>query len=347
MKKIVLSFILFFNLYSQDVVTKNKRCFLCHGKEDYKIIEDGREKSLYVSPGEYYQNVHKNMLCTNCHYDVVTIPHLRKPKKIHCLQCHYAGNVVGAPVKEMPEKYKESIHAKAKEKGKKAPDCIDCHTIHYVRYPMDTLSTIHKKNIPVTCGKCHAKIKEEYLGSIHGYALLKGIMETAVCSDCHREHDILPPEDPRSALNPKNVVHTCERCHADVTIMKKYGVPVKQVEAFKESFHGVALEYGVVRAANCVSCHGSHYILPSRDPISPIHPENLAKTCGKCHPGASKNVAKGRYHIIAEEKEAGIVYYVYNFFKWFTLIVIFGLVVHIILDLTGRTMKTVKTKKGK
>lgn len=341
MKKfIILIFIL--NLYSQDIITRNKRCFLCHGKEDYKIIEDGIEKSLFVSSSEYYQSVHKDMLCTQCHYDVTTIPHLRKPKKIHCLQCHYAGNVVGAPVKEMPEKYKESVHGRAKEKGKSAPDCIDCHTTHSIRHPSDSLSTINKKNIPNTCGKCHKLIKDEYIKSIHGKALLKGVLETAVCNDCHKEHDILPPEDPRSTLNSKNVVGTCEKCHADITIMKKYGVPVKQVEAFKESFHGIALEYGVVRAANCVSCHGYHDILPSTDPNSPIHPRNLATTCGKCHPGASQNVAKGKYHIIPQEKEAGIVYYVYNFFKWFTFLVIFGLIVHIILDLTGRGIRKFK-----
>lgn len=341
MKKIII-LIFFLNLYSQDVITKNRRCFLCHGKEDYKIIEDGIEKLLFVSPSEYYQSVHKDMLCTQCHYDVTTIPHLRKPKKIHCLQCHYAGNVVGAPVEEMPEKYKESVHGRAKEKGKIAPDCIDCHTTHSVRNPNDSLSTINKRNIPNTCGKCHKLIKEEYINSVHGKALLKGILETAVCSDCHKEHDILPPEDPRSTLNPKNVVATCEKCHADITIMKKYGVPVRQVEAFKESFHGIALEYGVVKAANCVSCHGYHDILPSTDPKSPIHPKNLAATCGKCHPRASENVAKGKYHIIPEEKEAGIVYYVYNFFKWFTLLVMLGLIVHIILDLTGRGIRKFK-----
>ncbi len=341
MKKLFLIFLVL-NLYSQDIVSRNRRCFLCHGKEDYKIIEDGKEKSLYVSPGEYYQSVHKNFLCTACHYDVTTIPHLRKPKKIHCLQCHYAGNVVGAPVKEMPEKYKESIHGKAKEKGKEAPDCIDCHTTHYVRNPLDSLSTINKRNVPNTCGKCHTLIKEEYFKGIHGKALLKRIYETAVCNDCHREHDIFSPEDPRSALNPKNVVSTCEKCHADVTIMKKYGVPVRQVEAFKESFHGIALEYGIVKSANCVSCHGYHDILPSRDPESPIHPKNLANTCGKCHPRASENVAKGKYHVIPYEKEAGVVYYVYNFFKWFTFFVIFGLIVHIILDLAGRGLRKFK-----
>ncbi len=339
-KIIILTF--FLNLYSQDVITKNKRCFLCHGKEDYKIIEDGIEKSLFISPSEYYQSVHKNMPCIQCHYDVTTIPHLRKPKKIHCLECHYAGNVVGAPVKEMPEKYKESVHGRAKEKGRLAPDCIDCHTIHSIRHPDDPLSTINKRNISNTCGKCHTLVKEEYIKSIHGKALLKGILETAVCNDCHKEHDILSSEDPRSTLNPKNVVSTCERCHADITIMKKYGVPLKQVEAFKESFHGIALEYGVVKAANCVSCHGYHNILPSSDQNSPIHPKNLAITCGKCHPRASENVAKGKYHIIPGEKEAGIVYYVYNFFKWFTFLVIFGLVLHIILDLAGRGMRKFK-----
>ena len=323
-------------LFLQTPEDQNRRCLLCHGKKDFGIVENGKFKSLYVNYNDLKNSVHKKFTCITCHNDVRVIPHLIKPKKIHCLQCHFAGNVVGAPVEEMPEKYKESIHAKAKREGKKAPECYDCHGIHNVRPPDDTLSTVYKENIPSTCGKCHTKEKESYEISIHWQGIKKGILESAVCNDCHREHDILPPDDPRSTLNPRNVVHTCERCHANVQIMKKTGVPVKQVEAFKESFHGIALEFGVLKAANCTSCHRYHDILPSTDPRSPIYPDNLPKTCGKCHPNASQNVAKGKVHILPEEKEAGIVYYVYTFFKIFTFTVILGLVIHIILDLFGQ-----------
>jgi len=95
---------------------------------------------------------------------------------------------VGAPVEEMPEKYKESIHAKTKEEGKKAPECYDCHGIHNVRSHEYTLSFIYKKNIHKTRGRCHKKELEEYMISIHYKAAKKGILEAAVCNDCHREH---------------------------------------------------------------------------------------------------------------------------------------------------------------
>ncbi len=332
-----MKFLIILFLFSQTPEDQNRRCLLCHGKKDFGIMEKGEFKSLYVSYKDLKQSVHHKFTCVTCHDDVRVIPHLIKPRKIHCLQCHFEGNVIGAPVREMPEKYKESVHARAKkEKGKKAPDCYDCHGIHNVRGPEDTLSTVYKENIPETCGQCHKKERDGYENSVHYKGLKEGVFESAVCTDCHREHDILPPEDPRSTLNPRNVVHTCEKCHADVKIMKKTGVPVKQVEAFKESFHGIALEFGVLKAANCTSCHGYHEILPSTDPRSPINPANLAKTCGKCHPNASQNVAKGKIHVIPGEKEAGIVYYVYTFFKIFTFAVILGLIIHIILDLIGR-----------
>ncbi len=337
--------LIFLILFLQIQEEQNRRCLLCHGKRDFGIIKEGKFKSLYIDYKDLVNSVHKKFTCITCHTDVRVIPHLVKPKKIHCLQCHFAGNVVGAPVEEMPEKYKESIHAKAKKEGKNAPDCYNCHGIHNVRNSEDTLSTIHKRNIPHTCGKCHNKEKEEYEISIHFYGIKKGFLESAVCNDCHREHDVLPPEDPRSALNPRNVVRTCENCHANIGIMKKAGVPVKQVEAYKESFHGIALEFGVLKAANCASCHNYHDILPQSDPGSPIHPNNLAKTCGKCHPNASENVAKGKVHILPGEKEAGIVYYVYTFFKIFTFTVICGLIVHIILDLIGQYRRRKYGKK--
>lgn len=68
---------------------------------------------------------------------------------------------------------------------------------------------------------------------------------------------------------------------------------------------------------------------------SPINPKNLPKTCGKCHPNADQNVAKGKVHIIPSERSAGVVFYVYTFFKWFTLIVLVFLFMHIFLDLSG------------
>lgn len=261
-----------------------------------------------------------------------------------CVECHYEGNVVGAPVEKYPEKYKESIHGRALAEGNpKAPDCKDCHTVHAVLPPTDPRSPIHKTHVPQTCGHCHTEELLDYSEGIHGQALLKRHdLNAPACNDCHTEHDILPPTDPRSRINAENVIHVCAECHANTQIMKREGVPVKQVQAYKESFHGIAVKFGVVTAANCVSCHGAHKILPQSDPRSPIHPKNLARTCGKCHPNASENVAKGRFHVLPHEPSAGIVYYVSTFFKWFTFLVLLGLMIHIVLDLIGR----IRTARG-
>jgi hypothetical protein len=55
--------------------------------------------------------------------------------------------------------------------------------------------------------------------------------------------------------------------------------------------------------------------------------------CGKCHPGAGDNFAKGKIHVDPTKPEAGIIYYVASFFKYFTLSVMLALVIYIILDL--------------
>jgi hypothetical protein len=191
----------------------NARCLLeCHGTSDFKReVAPGQFKSIYVNYEQFKTSVHKDKLCIDCHTDVTAIPHQRRPEQIHCLQCHYQGNVVGAPVSERPEKYKESVHGKAFARGDpNAPDCKHCHTVHSVRASTDPLSPVYRANIPKTCGSCHIEIYTEYLESVHGQALRNNILESAVCSDCHREHDLFPPDDPRSSLHPaKCRQHLC------------------------------------------------------------------------------------------------------------------------------------------
>jgi hypothetical protein len=317
----------------------NGRCLLeCHGKPDFKkAIAPGQYRTLYLDYSQFKLSVHKKKTCTECHTDVTVLPHPKNPDSIHCLQCHYEGNVVGAPVSERPEKYKESAHGQAYAQGDpNAPDCQSCHTVHSVKPPQDPLSSVHRSQIAKTCGSCHLEVYAEYLESVHGQALRRDELDSAVCTDCHSEHDIYPADDPRSSFNARNVAGTCSRCHGDVQVMERRGMKATQVEAFKESFHGIKIEFGVIKSANCVSCHSYHKILLSSDPRSPIHPQHLAQTCGQCHPNATSNVAMGKFHIIASDPEAGIVFYISQFFKWLTISVLAGLIIHIMLDLYGR-----------
>ena len=80
--------------------------------------------------------------------------------------------------------------------------------------------------------KCHADEKmmrrnhietvavKSYMDSYHGEKLRLGFPEkVAGCADCHTAHDILPPKDPKSTVNPANLVKTCGQCHTNATAL--------------------------------------------------------------------------------------------------------------------------------
>ena len=83
-------------------------------------------------------------------------------------------------------------------------------------------------------------------------------------------------------------------CHAAERISKEYKLTTTQVKSYYDTFHGLSYQGGDTYSANCASCHGVHDIRSSSDPKSMIHKDNLQKTCGSCHRGASENFAKGR-----------------------------------------------------
>ena len=78
---------------------------------------------------------------------------------------------------------------------------------------------------------------DQYRTSMHGKRLAAGDSKVAVCVDCHSVHDIRPPSDPRSTVNPVNIATTCSRCHSDAAYMKPYGIPTDQFANYKTSVH--------------------------------------------------------------------------------------------------------------
>jgi len=64
---------------------------------------------------------------------------------------------------------------------------------------------------------------------------------------------------------------SCGACHSDVD---------KQHAA---SLHGRAIARGDPLAPRCASCHGTHDILPIKDPNSAVSPYRAPFVCGKCH----------------------------------------------------------------
>jgi cytochrome b subunit of formate dehydrogenase len=219
-----------------------------------------------------------------------------------CGSCHANADFLARhaiPFAHPVEAYERSTHGRAVAAGnEKAPSCSDCHGSHTILPARDPAAAINHWRVPETCGRCHGEIQKTYAASVHGEASAHGVRDAPVCTDCHGEHTILAPSEPGSLVNPARLSSvTCGRCHADERIATRYNLPRDKVPAYEDSYHGLALKGGSQTVANCASCHGVHNILSARDPRSSVHPANVAKTCGHCHPGAGQRFGVGPVHV--------------------------------------------------
>lgn len=180
--------------------------------------------------------------CGKCHASAAKTFHLSihgsrrdegDPKPASCSDCHGSHNIL--PVKDPASTlnrvnagamcsqchadkvadFQNSSHGMALKAGNaKAPICTDCHTaVSHLVAPMSTrdfnLSMVTK------CSECHAAQAPSYRETFHGQATGLGYKLTATCADCHTPHHNLPASDPRSSVNPANLVQTCTKCHAN------------------------------------------------------------------------------------------------------------------------------------
>ncbi len=243
-------------------------CHDCHGK--HNILPTKNPKSL-----THGSNIDKT--CNRCHSDIEFV-------KQHTLGATIPG-----------DEFKESVHGKTGE-----VTCTSCHGGHNLRSLIDPKSTIFRSNIPQTCGSCHPEITEQFVESIHGVLAARGRTDSPTCTTCHGIHGIKAKVDPDSPVNERRIaLTTCPQCHAAERISKEFKITTIPVKSYYDSFHGLSYRGGDTYSANCASCHGVHGIRPSSDPQSMVHKNNLQKTCGSCHPGASENFAKGKIHTVA------------------------------------------------
>jgi cytochrome b subunit of formate dehydrogenase len=232
-------------------------------------------------------STHNALGCEGCHTGYDKVPHpagLAKPK---CADCHTSEEA----------DYERGAHGRAARRGNQmAPGCDACHGDVHATMPVNLPA--FRTAVPETCGGCHAEEAQQYVESVHGKAIAAGKFDSASCTDCHGEHTNIPPRDPESLVNVRNLRETCGSCHNDVRLARRYQLPLDRITSFDESFHGLAAKAGSQSVANCASCHGIHNILPSSDPKSTINTRNLPETCGKCHPGAGSRFAIGTVHFV-------------------------------------------------
>jgi hypothetical protein len=269
-----------------------------------------------------------------------------------CLKCHKDRAIeekFGLPGQQVMEAYEQSVHGMALKKSGLLGTavCPDCHGNHAILPGDQPRAATHRQNIPTLCGKCHSGILEQYEGSVHGKGMRGGIAESPVCTDCHGEHRITKITDPSSSVYSKNIPKTCSACHEKEGISSRYALPKKRFATYMDSFHGIALEYGMTKAANCASCHGFHDILPSTDPASRVNKANLPGTCGKCHPNAGPNFAKGPMHVEVTPQKAMGVFAVRVFYTIFISVLVMLFVLHVGLELFGRRRRKRAEEGGK
>lgn len=210
--------------------------------------------------------------------------------KDSCLYCH---STLPDPLGVSQEKFSQDIHAQ------KGLTCASCHGGDPASDDPEKAmgrqagwkGKIGRKQIPQLCGTCHSDPAymrqfnpslrtdqlDQYKTSVHGKRLAAGDTKVAVCTDCHSVHDLKPPTDPRSTVNPVNVASTCSRCHSDAGRMSGYKIPTSQFAEYSKSVHHDALAIrGDLSAPTCSTCHGNHG-------ATPPGVTSVVNVCSTCH----------------------------------------------------------------
>lgn len=216
---------------------------------------------------EYETSVHgKEFSCTVCHGGdpaVLTVEahslqkkYIGKPLRPEvpalCASCHADPNRMkpfGLPTDQYAQ-YLTSQHGLLLAKGDThVAVCTDCHGVHGILPRGEPNSPVAVRNIPTTCGRCHADQElmatyklpadqvDKFRRSVHGEALFVDQHPSApTCTTCHGEHGAAPLEGAAGTV--------CGHCHA------------RTREYFNESPHKKAVEEQ--KMSECVSCHGYH-----------------------------------------------------------------------------------------
>ncbi len=260
--------------------TSDRECLVCHEKEDIYKTQNEQQISMTVHKGDIQNSVHKNIPCVKCHSDIDPQKHrpCETASRVDCSNCHA----------QIAEDYFESGHGQAYfQKKPNVPYCADCHGKHKILSHLDDRDKTYRANIPQLCGGCHGKIDMpetietaqgnvlvDYSSSVHGEGLIKkGLLPSAVCTDCHSSHYILSHKDEQSSIYYKNLPATCATCHKG--IYKEYA----------NSIHNISNIETAKKMPNCEDCHSAHRITEiQRDKFL----TEVTHQCGSCHEDLSE-----------------------------------------------------------
>jgi predicted CXXCH cytochrome family protein len=327
-------------------------CGSCHEdvKTHFLASEHGKALTSGVKPSPDCLSCHKNSVTSGSGLEPAV---LKRAQERLCLSCHIRNKSVVGRVSASPNfiaAYEQSVHGQALLRGNAlAPTCVDCHGAHDEQKGFSAASFVNKMRVQQVCARCHPAEEHAFAGSVHGAAVRKGNQDAPACTDCHGEHSILSPKNPRSRVAAANVSGAvCTPCHASLALAQKWDLPRDRMQSFADSYHGLAARGGSLTVANCASCHGSHNILPSRDPSSRVNRANLAATCGSsgCHPGANARFGSGKVHLMSTQAEDPLIYWISTLYLLLIVGVVGGMFGHNALDFVKKAKHRLKVRRG-
>lgn len=268
------------NVQNIVMTISDQSCLKCHEQESVHKTMNDSIISLVVKKEDVANSVHRNIVCVKCHSDVS--PERHRPcetaGKVDCSNCHA----------EVSSIYFESGHGQAFfRKEPNAPYCTTCHGTHTIQSRYDDTAPTYRSAIPKLCGECHkengkatatAELKEvnaftDYSMSVHGRGLTeKGLLPSAVCTDCHSTHYILRESDERSSVNPMNIPATCSSCHKGI------------YDDYIASDHAITMDDHTKKYPTCADCHNAH-IISEIDQDKFLN--EVTHQCGNCHEDVS------------------------------------------------------------
>jgi hypothetical protein len=239
-------------------------CKTCHQQFEDQRLQDVHD--------EVVQNLGPDQSCETCH---ASTPQTADAK---CQTCHsllqrdlMLPNGESISLHVNPEDIVNSMHGAVEVQGVQYTplQCTDCHKDQaFSGYPHPELDADTRRSVTLgleeVCQSCHTDIYEHTRDGVHAKAIAAGNLDAATCADCHGNHAIQNPDEPR-----QRVSETCSKCHSTIN------------EQYAHSVHGAALlGEDNPDVPVCTDCHGVHDIV---DPTTAEFRLNSPNMCGQCH----------------------------------------------------------------
>jgi cytochrome b subunit of formate dehydrogenase len=146
-------------------------CGMCHSEvaDKFKVSVHGKAVLAGVPQAPICNDCHGEHSIQSPHSSAspASSTHIRET----CAQCHAdvrLANRFGLPADRVTS-FDTSFHGLAAQTGSQTvANCASCHGFHDILPSSDEKSSVHAKNLPATCGKCHPGAGTRFaIGTIH------------------------------------------------------------------------------------------------------------------------------------------------------------------------------------